>query len=156
MNKSALENYPVNLEKGPECPYCGERAVLHDSTIVYNGQSFGKVWVCWNYPDCDAYVGVHKEGKYQNCPLGRLANLELRKAKVAAHGSLDHLWKSRLMERKAVYAWLQKATGLSAEDCHIGEMDVQMCYHVKGLADKKAEEFYDEDGFQKQLPANIF
>ena len=57
------------------CPYCGERAVYTNSKEVY-GRSYGMIYLC---RPCDAYVGVH-DGTAK--PLGRLANAELRAAKI--------------------------------------------------------------------------
>ena len=40
------------------CPYCGGTAILRDASFVYGEKSYGgKVYVCSNYPRCDAYVG---------------------------------------------------------------------------------------------------
>jgi len=54
------------------CPYCGLPAKLVDSEIIYNGRSFGNAWVCSNYPECDAYVGCHRDdpGKPSNRAKG--------------------------------------------------------------------------------------
>ena len=50
----------------PVCPYCGAVSILTDSKVVY-GKSYGMIYLCRNYPKCDAYVGVHKR---TNEPLG--------------------------------------------------------------------------------------
>ena len=68
------------------CPYCGQVAVLVDSSIVY-GRSFGLIYLC---APCDAYVGTHK-GSPRHAPLGTLANKELREARLKAHEILDPL-----------------------------------------------------------------
>jgi ssDNA-binding Zn-finger/Zn-ribbon topoisomerase 1 len=73
------------------CPYCGDQAILRDSAIVYHGRSYGLIWLCSNYPTCDAYVGVHEGTKK---PFGRMSNAELREWKKRAHEVLDELWKS--------------------------------------------------------------
>ena len=62
-----------------KCPYCGAPVLLKDSNYVYhNNKNYGKMWVCSNYPECDAYVGCHPG---TTIPLGRLADSALRKAK---------------------------------------------------------------------------
>lgn len=76
------------------CPYCGNKAELVDSAVVY-GRSYGIIWLC--YP-CDAYVGVHKNSP-RHAPLGRLANKELREWKMRAHEVFDQLWISARMTR---------------------------------------------------------
>lgn len=71
------------------CPYCGAEVVLKDATYIYHisqAKSWGKVWVCSNYPKCDAYVGCHKG---TSIPLGRLANERLRTLKAEAHRQFD-------------------------------------------------------------------
>ncbi|MBL4653702.1 MAG: hypothetical protein JKY53_12705 [Flavobacteriales bacterium] len=51
------------------CNYCNNLATLIDSKIIY-GSSKGNIYLCSNYPSCNAYVGVHKG---DNWPLGTLA-----------------------------------------------------------------------------------
>ena len=119
------------MEK-PRCPYCGEEAVLKDSKVIYR-RSYGMAWICWNYPQCDAYVGCHKG---TDKPLGRLANKELREAKKAAHAAFDPLWlkaKDRRGERHKAYAWLAESLGIERDDCHIGMFDVETCKRVVAL-----------------------
>lgn len=123
------------------CPYCGGKAPLESTTIIYQGRDFGLAYICENYPKCDAYVGVHKNsGK----PLGRLANKELRDWKIKAHAAFDELWRRKLAKRrkergndyKQVYArgsgykWLRQQLGLESKECHIGMFDVDMCKRV--------------------------
>jgi hypothetical protein len=56
------------------CSYCEAQALLVDSAVVY-GRSYGSIYLCVNWPKCDAYVGVHDGG---NQPKGTMANAELR------------------------------------------------------------------------------
>lgn len=109
------------------CPYCGGVASLKDSDIIYNGKSFGMVWVCENYPTCDAYVGVHKS---TNEPLGRLANPELREAKKLAHAAFDPIWKNKKLNRHKAYKWLSETLNINLSECHIGMFDVADCMRV--------------------------
>jgi len=107
----------------PICPYCGKPAVfLPSSAELYNGKDYGPVWIC---RQCQAWVGCHNPG---DVPLGRLANAELRKAKMQAHAAFDPLWKSGEMKRSHAYRWLGNALGICAP--HIGEMDVDECHRV--------------------------
>ena len=64
-----------------KCPYCGAEVELKSAYEVYhtaNSRDWGNLWVCSNYPRCDAYVGCHKN---TDIPLGRLANSRLRELK---------------------------------------------------------------------------
>lgn len=53
---------------GHICPYCGCFAEFVDSSCVYNGKSYGMIYLC---RPCVAWVGVHKG---TDNALGRLAN----------------------------------------------------------------------------------
>lgn len=121
----------------PVCQYCGSVARFRDAQVVYGAgrADFGHMWVCANYPRCDAYVGCHRSsGK----PLGCLANPELRKAKKAAHASFDPLWRivmrrdriSKGAARGRAYRWLATQLGLEPTECHIGMFDVERCRRV--------------------------
>lgn len=128
------------------CPYCGSTAKLVDSAVIYRGRSYGPAWVCADYPKCDAYVGCHPNSEK---PLGRLADAELRKTKMAAHAAFDPLWKNKkarpdflrsanrrtkhgkkLSPRRAAYRWLAEQLGTDKDGCHIGMFDVAMCRRV--------------------------
>jgi len=106
------------------CPYCDMQAELTDSAEVYNGRSYGLIYLCRK---CWAYVGVHKGTK---TPLGRLANSELRRMKIYAHRAFDHIWKDGHESRKGAYKWLANELGIDGKDCHIGMFDVDMCQKV--------------------------
>jgi hypothetical protein len=105
------------------CPYCHSKAKLEDSEIIY-GRSYGLVWVCSKYPECDSYVGVHKG---TSRPLGIMANAELRLWKKRAHTKFDPLWKTGIMKRSFAYQLLRETLHLSKDQAHIGEMDVEQC-----------------------------
>lgn len=79
---------------------------------------------------CGAWVGCHPSTEK---PLGRLANTELRQAKMDAHNAFDPFWKSngfhgQKLKRSAAYKWLAQRLGV--EHIHIGECDVEMCHRV--------------------------
>lgn len=136
------------------CPYCNSIATLESSTRVYFGRDFGLLYLCSNYPECDAYVGVHKG---TTRPLGRLANEELRHWKKKAHAAFDPLWKLKLIKRKrergegykkvyargSGYKWLAEKLGIDFRDCHIGMFNVDMCKRVVEICEpylRKANE----------------
>lgn len=114
------------MTQPPTCPYCGEKAVMVDSSAVYS-KSYGMIWLC---RPCMAWVGCHKG---TTRPLGRLANKTLRKAKVRAHEAFDQLWRSGALTRTFAYEWLAKQMGLSAAECHIGMFDVEQCERVVAI-----------------------
>ena len=107
------------------CDYCGRRAAFVDSKEIY-GRSYGMVYLCRN---CGAYVGVHKG---TDKPLGRLADAELRRWKMAAHNAFDPIWKYGKFRhrRNAAYAWLSEKMGLPVEQTHIGMFDAAQCQQV--------------------------
>ena len=53
------------------CPYCGATAVLRTADGIYYDNSRNvMLYVCSNYPQCDAYVRVHPG---TNKPVGTMA-----------------------------------------------------------------------------------
>ena len=117
------------MDRDIRCPYCNEPAELTDSAEIYNGVSYGMIWLC---RPCHAYVGTHKNSK-THAPLGRLANAELREAKKLAHLFFDRLWKSDSMKRKEAYQWLADKLDIPVKSCHIGMFDVEQCNKVVRL-----------------------
>ena len=119
------------------CPYCGDTAGLVGGDRIYPHRPdlhAKRFWLC---SPCAAYVGCHPG---TDKPLGRLADDELRRAKMAAHGMFDDLWKSGEMRRSEAYAWLANEMGIEPRDCHIGMMDVAQCRAVVQIvADRKKE-----------------
>ena len=122
------------------CPYCGAKAKLVDQLVVYHrryGRKKDKMWVCGNYPDCDAYVGCHPGTEI---PLGRLADQKLRNFKQEAHRQFDPLWKCGLMTRAEAYEWLAVMLYISREECHIGKFNVGQCKRVIEICKKQDNE----------------
>lgn len=118
----------------PICPYCDRPSeLLRNSTQLY-GRDFGPVWICWT---CRAWVGCHRDSK-RFAPLGRLANAELRTAKIRAHDAFDPIWRylverhgySKGFARHKAYEWLAERMGLTIETAHIGMFDVAQCDRV--------------------------
>lgn len=119
------------------CDYCGKPAELVDDTQVYQQSYGGRVWLC---RPCGAWVGCHKNSK-RAIPLGRLANAELRKAKIEAHAAFDPLWQAvarrdginPCLARNRGYAWLAKEMGMEMVVCHIGKFNAEQCRRVVDL-----------------------
>lgn len=121
-----------NIIKRYICPYCGS-VTEHVEDIEVYGRSFGSMlYICRK---CDAYVGCHKTRPLE--ALGRLANKELREAKIEAHKYLDNLWQRRISSdctkmhaRGKAYKWLAKQMNIDKKYCHIGMFDVAECNKV--------------------------
>lgn len=137
---------------GKVCPYCGRATELVDSEVIY-GKSYGMIYLC---RPCDAYVGVNK---VTGLSLGRLANKELRKAKIEAHKWFDQIARTSLVNkvyneyipgvsnRNKAYMWLSRELGIPLDRCHIGMFDVEDCELVDGVVVcKECIEAYEKDG----------
>ena len=74
--------------------------------------------------------------------MGRLANEYSRRLKSAAHAAFDPIWKSGYMSRTDAYVWLQRVTGLTSEEAHMGHMDDRM---LRGVA-LVARAFCEDNG----------
>ncbi|MBR3797536.1 MAG: hypothetical protein IKK36_01290 [Bacteroidales bacterium] len=122
-----MDESPLILS-GKICPYCGKESELIDSAEIYNGKSYGKMYIC---RPCDAYVGCHWSS---NKALGRLANAELRKYKHEAHNTFDQIWEKNLMGRHQAYTWLSQQLGTKRHLTHIGMFDVDLCQKVIQLS----------------------
>ena len=116
-----------------KCPYCSSSAKKVSGDVIYphrkdlNGKEF---YLC---QPCGAYVGCHADGK----PYGRLANSELRKHRMMAHGLFDRIWKDGGVSRSSAYQWLAAKMGLNTSDCHIGMFDVDKCKEVIQICEKE-------------------
>lgn len=109
------------------CDYCGQPAPLVTGRDVYpHRPDLGRKWFYICLP-CGAWVGCHPG---TTNPLGRLANAELRAAKMAAHAAFDPLWKSGRMKRGQAYGWLAGKLGIAKNECHIGMFDADRCRRV--------------------------
>jgi ssDNA-binding Zn-finger/Zn-ribbon topoisomerase 1 len=118
-------SYSVPLHEGTvTCPYCNVEADYVDSEIVYGGNSFGMIYLCSNYPKCDARSGTRGEGR----PIGTLARKELRDLRKECHAKLDPLWKEGKMTRSEAYTFLRKLMRLlDPKAAHIGRFDEARC-----------------------------
>lgn len=117
----------MSQKDGPVCPYCRQPAKLVFGDIIYPRRHDLHEKLFYQCVPCDAYVGCHP-GTSQ--PLGRLANDELRRAKIAAHAAFDPLWRNGKMKRSDAYVLLAKKLNMSTNECHIGMFDVPDCKRV--------------------------
>lgn len=114
------------------CPYCGAPAALVTGREVYPHRPDLYAKPYWACLPCGAWTGCHPGTTKR---MGRIANSETRRLKMAAHAAFDPLWKSGRMSRKKAYSWLQEQTGLSARDCHIGWMDDEQLRRIPGICE---------------------
>lgn len=106
-----------------KCPYCGSRAYLRPSSVVYGDHTDdeeAKLYVCARYPACDAYVAAHKDTLL---PMGTLADRNLRRKRMEAHSALNRLISSGLMDRHTAGSrsnWACRSprhTSLNSQSC---------------------------------------
>lgn len=110
-----------------KCPYCGSDAHLVGGKKIYPHRPDLYEKVFYECEPCGAFVGCHFG---TTNPLGRLANAELRKKKMAAHALFDPIWRTGQMSRSEAYKMLAEKLGIEQKDCHIGMFDVDMCNKV--------------------------
>ena len=122
-----------NINAGLVCPYCQDETELVDSTEIYEKDYDQQMYFC---RPCKAWVGCHRGTSKST---GRLANAELRKAKIEAHRYIDNLWKQKLHRhhnmrkwkaRGKAYKWLAEQMGIDPRECHISMFDVEQCFEV--------------------------
>lgn len=116
--------------------YCGSPAHLRPNSLLYGGKSYGNgyAYICDRFPDCRGSVGVHPNGK----PLGVIPDEQTKVMRRKLHAIVDPLWqnqayRSRKKSRGSVYGYLRRIGGLSAEECHIGNFDADMCLKMMKL-----------------------
>lgn len=109
----------------PRCPYCGSHTILRSADGIYRENPRGEMlYVCRNYPACDAYVRVQKGTAI---PLGTVANRQLRELRAEAHRQFDKLYKHGYMSKQDAYQWLGGILGVSGRDAHIGHLSTLSC-----------------------------
>lgn len=122
----------------PACPYCDAPSELVTGDVLYPHRRDLHGSCFYRCVPCEAWVGCHRGTLV---PLGRLANAELRAAKSAAHREFDPLWRAKIQRegcskstaRGLAYAWLAGQLGIDVKECHIGQMDVEMCARVVAI-----------------------
>jgi hypothetical protein len=123
-------------ENQMKCPYCNHDAELVTGAVIYPRLPWLHEKLFYSCLPCNAYVGCY-DGTVR--PLGRLANAELRAAKMAAHAAFDPIWKSRQLTRTAAYRWLARELRIEITDCHIGMFDVDTCKQVVEICSRRLQ-----------------
>ena len=111
------------------CPYCGGPVVLRSADGIYReNKNSTMLYVCSNYPECDAYVRVGFENP--SVPIGSLANGNLRALRREAHRYFDQIYESGLMSKADAYAWLSMILAVPKSQAHIGYLGEYYCREV--------------------------
>ena len=81
--------------------------------------------------------------------LGRLANKQLRQAKMRGHKAFDPLWKGKpkyFSSRPKAYKWLSKKMGIDIDKTHFGMFTEEQCGEAtslcRNLKKSKLKHFY--------------
>lgn len=107
------------------CPYCGGTVVLRSADGIYKENKNGAMlYVCSNYPVCDAYVQAHPITK---APMGSMADNKLRTLRIVAHKQFDKLFKCGYMTRQEAYLWLATLISAPLSQAHIGYLGEYYC-----------------------------
>ena len=120
MNKHNKKKRKGFNASSMRCPYCGSTVVYRSADGIYHENKKGTMlYVCSNFPECDAYVRVHAG---TNIPVGSLANHELRSLRRTAHHYFDQLHESGFMSKQDAYQVIEESRKIlncnKKSDCH--------------------------------------
>ena len=108
-----------------KCPYCGSTVEYRSAEGIYKDNHKNvMLYVCTNYPECDAYVRVH-EGT--NKPVGTLADSKLRAMRLEAHKLLDKIQERGIMTKSECYQWIANTIMSPLSQAHIGYLGEYYC-----------------------------
>lgn len=111
-----------------KCPYCGGSVSFRSADGIYKDNSRGTMlYVCKNYPVCDAYVRV-KPGTRE--PIGLMADGKLRALRNTAHHYFDKLHTTGIMTKDEAYRWLAFTISAPQSQAHIGYLGEYYCQRV--------------------------
>lgn len=122
-----------NAKKNTYCPYCGSIAILRRADEIYQVQPKDKdrmLLVCKNYPECDSYIRVDKNGN----PRGVMANKELRKLRLIAHEYFDEIFKNNILTRSDAYKLLSDKLRIPLSETHMSYFNEYRCKIVIEVA----------------------
>ena len=124
----------------PRCPYCGSTTVYRSATGIYAEKPDNvMLYVCTNYPACDAYIRTQKGTAI---PIGEMANGKLRALRTDAHRLFNQLYLKRYMPKRTAYIWLSSVLGVPYEKAHIAQLSEMQCELVIRET-KKQLSFYE-------------
>lgn len=118
-------NSAITVPEPTQAPYCGSTVVYRSADGIYHENKKGTMlYVCSNFPECDAYVRAHAG---TNIPVGSLANHELRSLRRTAHHYFDQLHLSGYMSKQDAYKWLADLVMAPMSEAHIGHLGEYYC-----------------------------
>lgn len=110
------------------CPYCGSTVEYRSAAGIYKeNHNNVMLYVCTKYPECDAYVRVHKG---TNKPVGTLANYKLRALRNEAHKLLAEIQRRDIMTKQECYQWIANLIMAPLSQAHIGYLGEYYCQIV--------------------------
>jgi hypothetical protein len=113
------------------CPYCGSLAPLSESSRVQGDHDQDvHLYVCANYPQCDAYVSAYRDDHW---PRGTLANAELRHWRQQAQTRFDRLWRGGALSRSQADRYLQDLMGTKPHQSPISAFTLEQCHRLMAL-----------------------
>lgn len=109
----------------PRCPYCGSTTVYRSATGIYiDNPDDVMLYVCKNYPACDAYIRTQKGTAI---PIGEMANGKLRALRTDAHRLFNQLYLKGYMPKQTAYGWLSSVLCVPQEKAHIAQLSELQC-----------------------------
>lgn len=109
----------------PRCPYCGSTTVYRSATGIYQENDDDvMLYVCKNYPACDAYIRTQKGTAI---PIGQMANGKLRALRTDAHRLFNQLYLKGFMPKQTAYGWLSSVLGVPQDKAHIAQLSEMQC-----------------------------
>jgi len=120
--KKAKNN--TNTKRELYCPYCGRKAKMVTRDFVYGENARDKdefMYICSG--GCDAYVYCHNG---TTKPMGKLANKELRQARIKAHKTMTIILNNGFMTKGELYKYLDVKM-IAGRHFHIAESDLYNC-----------------------------
>lgn len=109
----------------PRCPYCGSTTVYRSATGIYaENPDDVMLYVCTNYPACDAYIRTQKGTAI---PIGQMANGKLRALRTDAHRLFNQLYLKGYMPKQTAYGWLSLVLGVPKDKAHIAQLSEMQC-----------------------------
>ena len=109
----------------PRCPYCGSTTVYRSATGIYaENPDDVMLYVCTNYPACDAYIRTQKGTAI---PIGQMANGKLRALRTDAHRLFNQLYLKGYMPKQTAYGWLSSVLGVPKDKAHIAQLSEMQC-----------------------------
>ncbi len=123
-----VSNPDANIISTQKMRYCGSTVKYRSAEGIYKeNHNNMMLYVCTNYPECDAYVRVH-EGT--NKPVGTLANAKLRAMRLEAHKLLDKIQNKGIMTKNECYQWIANTIMAPLSQAHIGYLGEYYCQIV--------------------------